>query len=363
MRGNWLNRGLLAAAGVVVSLTTAAASLAADSTGLTTPAPRSAAGTQDLAVVLPVLAVPANVVRNPLDEVSGSFGLNDYLSLETGFNADVARTLDRLAPGADKFDGLFYSVAPLGATYAGLSSGGAYAGLHFKLLEGLDFTLGQASSGPGWNRYLVSPRSAFAAFGGRLPFDTRYTNAVVAGMAWNFARWGGLALNASQTNEHGGVLGIANPAIGARTSALGVTAHVNFGGGWVTTASYNEGLTQLALRPGAISPSASFRTESFGVAVAKQGLFKKNDALGLAFAQPAPSFGTPLTADKSNELQFYGHDKMTAIAQETDIELGYKTQIFGDTVALTTNAAYQMNTGGVTGRDSVSLLSKAKIKF
>lgn len=51
------------------------------------------------------------------------------------------------------------------------------------------------------------------------------------------------------------------------------------------------------------------------------------------------------------------------MAQETDIELGYKTEFFGDTVALQANASYQMNTGGIYGRESVSLLSKAKIKF
>jgi hypothetical protein len=63
-------------------------------------------------------------------------------------------------------------------------------------------------------------------------------------------------------------------------------------------------------------------------------------------------------------MQFFGRDKLLSnMSKETDIELGYKTEFFGDSVALQANASYQMNYGGMTGRDSVSLLSKAKIKF
>lgn len=355
MRGHWLNRGLLAVAGVVVVLTTAAASLAA------APGYRFA-GLYDQTVLLDPAVAPANVLRNPLEEVTGSFALDDTLWLDTGFNADVARLLDRFAPGANGFDGLFYSDAVYGSTYTGLSSGGSFAGLHAKLMQGIDFSLGLASSEPGLNRYRVDPHSAYAALGGRLPLDLRYTQSVLAGLNWNFARWGGVGFTAARIDERGGALGLSNPALGARTQALGVTAHVNFGGGWVTTASYNEGLTQLALRPGALS--SSVRTESFGVAVAKHGLFKKNDAFGVAFAQPAPAFAGLTPADKSSDLQFFGRDKLlSTMAKETDIELGYKTEFFGDSIALQANASYQMNSGGVTGRDSVSLLSKAKIKF
>jgi len=151
---------------------------------------------------------------------------------------------------------------------------------------------------------------------------------------------------------------------------VGVSAHVGFGGGWVTTASYNEGLTQLALRPGAKTADTTLRSEAYGVAVAKHGLFSKFDALGLAFARPALSFGTAFnntaaaSAEKPSDLKFFGRDKvLSALTQETDIELGYKTEFFGNSVALQANASYQMNYGGLNGNNAVSLLSKAKIKF
>ena len=359
MRGHWLNRGQIAAACVVVTLTTAAASLGADLNG----AAYRFAGAFDTPVILPDDAVgPQNVLRNPLEEITAGYALTDSLSLQTGFNADVGRMLDRYTAGTDS---LFYSGAALGSSYTGLSSGGLYSGLRAKLADGLELSLGQASSAPGLNRYLVNSNSAYAAMGGRLPVDLRYTNSVLAGMTWNFTRWAGVNFTASRTAETGGALGVSNPLIGtARTSAMGVAGHVSFGGGWVTTASYSEGLTQLELRPGALAPNPSLRTEAFGVAVAKHGLFNKNDAFGVAFAQPAPGFSGLTSADKSGDMQFFGRDKLlSTMSKETDIELGYKTEFFGDSVAVQANASYQMNYGGMTGRDSVSLLSKAKIKF
>ena len=189
MRGTWLNRGLFAAAGVVASLAVASASLAADATGLTAPEARSAAPVE-LPVVLPDAALASqNILHNPLEEITGAFAFDDALVIETGYNVDVARMLDRYAPGSDGFDGLFYS--SLSSPYAGLSSGGQYIGLMGKLSEGLTVSFGQASSAPGLNRYLIGPRNAYAGLGGRLPFDVRYTNSVLAGMTWNFARWAG----------------------------------------------------------------------------------------------------------------------------------------------------------------------------
>ena len=48
---------------------------------------------------------------------------------------------------------------------------------------------------------------------------------------------------------------------------------------------------------------------------------------------------------------------------ETDIEVGYVTTFLDGSLALQTNASYQMNFAGQTGANSVSLLSRARIKF
>jgi hypothetical protein len=361
-----LNRALKAVAGVAVIWAAAAASSAAAPDGLSAPEARLAGSFAfDIPVALPPSSSgPQDLLRNPLEEVSGRLDLGNGVTLESGLNVDVLRALDRYAPTANAYDGLFYSSAALGSPYLALSSGGSWLGVNLSALDGFSFTFGRASSAPGLNPYLLTPRSAYGALTGVLPYDSRNTNSVLAAMTWNFAKWGGLSVTASQANETGGVLGLVNSVINtAHTSSLGVTARVGFGGGWVTTATYSEGSTQLDLRPNALQLDGILHTQSYGVAVAKRAVFSKNDALGVAFARPAGAY-QPFTTDTSSDLQFFGRDKLfPSPAQETDFELGYKTQFFGDSIALQANAAYQMNLNGQTGNNAVSLLSRAKIKF
>src|SRR6185295_274801 len=122
--------------------------------------------------------------------------------------------------------------------------------------------------------------------------DQRQATATVANLNWDVAKWAGLGLTASQTTEHNGMFGglttgALDLASAANTTALGVSGRVGFGDGWVTTASYSQGITQLDLKPNnIITSSTDLRTRSYGVAVAKHGLFGDNDSLGLAFSRP-----------------------------------------------------------------------------
>jgi hypothetical protein len=376
MRGLF-NRALFTVAGVVASLATALPSLALESSGaanvsgITAPAARLAdySFRLDLPAVMPGLSSgPQDLSRYATNEVESNFVLFDGVSLVSGINVDVARLLDRFAPTAGAYNGLLTSASALNSPYASLSSGGAYIGVSLALAGGLHLDLGQASSAPGYNRYLLSPRLALAGLGGAgLPYDARSTNSLVAGVSWNFAKWGGFDFAASQTTEREGVLGENNAAIDqARTSALGFSAHVGFGGGWVTQASYSEGTTQLDLKPGAFSAGteSEMHVHSYGIAVAKRGLFG-NDALGLAFSRPAPNYSSgAFRAGNASDMQFFNRDKLFAgTMPETDIELGYVTHFFGNSLALQANASYQTNLGGQNGINAVSLLSRAKIKF
>jgi hypothetical protein len=155
--------------------------------------------------------------------------------------------------------------------------------------------------------------------------------------------------------------------VNANTTALGVSARVAFGNGWVTTASYNEGITQLDIKPG-FTPSLadSLRTRSYGISIAKNGLFG-DDALGLAVSRPA--FGADgsvflTTPTGQSAPQFFSHNNLlNSATPETDIEVGYVTTFLDGSLALQTNASYQMNFAGQNGATSVSLLSRARIKF
>ncbi|MDE2182011.1 MAG: hypothetical protein KGJ78_03210 [Alphaproteobacteria bacterium] len=364
MRG-WSYRALFSAAGAVAFLAAASLSVALASNATGASVSRLAGYSVHVAVVVPGASIgPEDPSRYLTDPYFDQFAY-DGIGIETGYNTDVTAVLDRYVPMTKAYDGLFYATPALTSPYLNLSSGGSFVGLTMSPLDNLHLTFGVASRRAGYNVYLLNTRLAAALLGASgLPYDPRSSTSLVAGATWDFAKWGDLDFAASQTTEHEGALGVANRDVDtARTTALGVTAHVGFGGGWVTTATYNEGATQLDLRPGALGGlDSSIRTQSYGIAVAKRGLFG-NDALGVALAHPAPYSGS-YAPGGSNDMQFFGRDKLFAgTTSETDIELGYKTEFFGDSIALQANAAYQMNYGGQNGNNALSLVSRAKIKF
>jgi hypothetical protein len=197
-------------------------------------------------------------------------------------------------------------------------------------------------------------------------------------MNWDVAKWAGLGFTASQTSEHNGLLGgLTSGALdlsnNANTTAVGVSARVGFGDGWVTTAAYSEGITQLDLKPNTaslISSSTDLRSRSYGVAVAKHGLFGDNDSLGLALSRPihvysgSANLNLATSMDDDGNLT-YGAENLSLASKtpETDVEMGYITTFLDGSLALQTNAAYQMNFAGQSGKNSLAVVSRAKINF
>jgi hypothetical protein len=98
--------------------------------------------------------------------------------------------------------------------------------------------------------------------------------------------------------------------------------------------------------------------------VAKRGLFG-NDSMGLAITRPAgegDDFALISGIDAPPQFSSVAR-LLDSRTPETDFELGYVTTFLDGSVALQTNAAYQMNFAGQTGTNAVSLLSRAEIKF
>jgi hypothetical protein len=193
-------------------------------------------------------------------------------------------------------------------------------------------------------------------------------DALTAGLSYDASPFAGIDLAASHVSEHTLFVGdVAQPQIS--DSSLSVSARLRFGGGWMTTATVGEGLTKLDIKPSAMSLSSAtdLRRTGYGLAVAKRGVFG-DDALGLAVSRPVSpdSVGSAfaLATSQSNIPVFGSNDHLFPDQKaETDVELGYQTYFLGDSVALQTNAAYQMNFAGQNGTNAVSLLSRAKIKF
>jgi hypothetical protein len=315
----------------------------------------------DLGTVMPDLA--AERQGDYLDRF-GKIGDGSLLFDGTDFfdrlDFDVASVICGYAGGA--FGGMF-DRSELQLPYLAATAQSGYAGARMMLADGLRFSFAQAflRSNPGFFRSEVP---GFASNYGAVAFDGRYADTVLAGLNWNFAKWAGMGFTASQTVERDGALGNAAVAAErARIVALGLSAHVGFGSGWVTTLSYNQARAQLSLNPGfsAATGDGILRSKSYCLSVAKQGLFG-HDALGLSLSRPSGGFNPAAPANEM-QFQFYGRDKLFAdMMPETDIEVGYITSFLDAPVALQANASYQVNYNGLN-KDSVSFISRAKIKF
>jgi hypothetical protein len=275
--------------------------------------------------------------------------LNMTASLAPGVQLDIAqwqnpvgsRSWDARAAGV-------FSTAP-GTPYLGLGSSGYYVGASFALSDTLRFTAGRAEANttPVLEAVAPLPQGFVAGLTGSSIVTT------TAGLDWSFTRWANVGVSATQSGASlvgGGT---------ADTTALGISARVGFGEGWVSTFAYNEGVTQLDLRHGGLVNNLdTVRTQSYGVGIAKHGLFG-DDVLGIAVSRPLQLFGNANFAALNSKN---GALRPNA-ADESDIQVGYVTSFLDGALALQANAAYQMNANGDKGQDAVSVLSRAKIKF
>ena len=339
-----------------------------------TPSPRARLAGQfdlNLPVQLPTLSYgPQQIARINTGGAVNSLPLTDGVSLEFGSGADLAGKFNLFdAGGSNAYDGLFFSASSVNSPYATTANGGAFAALDFTPADDLHLTIGGASLASGTAFDWAGPNTALSlAAGDPQGFNDRSANSLLAGVSWNVTPWAGIGLTASQTSEKNGLLGNFDPAVQtADTSAFGISARVELGSGWMTTASFAEAITKLDLKPGLGASADDLHSRSYGIAVAKNGLFG-NDAMGLAVSRPAPgSTGSSefaLLSGIDNHAQFVESNQLfDGHAPETDFELGYVTTFLDGSVALQTNAAYQMNFAGQNGANSVSLLSRAKIKF
>ena len=277
--------------------------------------------------------------------------LNLSANVAPGVQLDLAQWRNPL--GSNPFDARAagFSTNPGGPQYLGLAASGYYVGVTFALTDSLRLSAGRSEA----NTTPLLETTAPLPQGFAVPLTGTSLSTASAGLDWSFARWGKVGMNASQT---------AASLVGggtADTTALGISARVGFGEGWVTTVAYNEGVTQLDLRrSGLMNSLDSVRTQTYGVGIAKHGLFG-DDALGIAVSRPLQLFGasnfaalTPKAADSALRSN---------AAAESDIQVGYVTTFLDGALALQANAAYQLNANGDRGQDAVSVLSRAKIKF
>jgi hypothetical protein len=319
-------------------------------------------------------SVPGGSVSN-LRNVQVSAPLASGISLSAAFDLDLQGRFSGFdASGTHAFDGLFLSHTD--APYAGLTGGGNFVDTTVALADDLQLGIGRSALDTrraGYDMpvfsYLTAPRLT------RDLVNLRTATTSMASLDWNIASWAGIGLTASDTTERHGLFGVASDSALASdtgTKALGLSARVGFGNGWVTTVSYSEGITQLDLRPeGVASAGDTLRSRAYGVAIAKHGLFADNDSLGLSVSRPAQvssagdlglRLGT-VFGGSSTLLPGTEHISLASRTPETDFEMGYVTTFLDGALALQANAAWQQNIAGQSGVNSLAVLSRAKINF
>jgi hypothetical protein len=316
--------------------------------------------------------------RYDVRDLQFSTALSDSFAINAGYHLDLQGRFNGYdLQGSSAYDGLFLSGSALNSPYESFTDGGSFVGATIALASDLRMNFGQSQLGTERPEFEVPVFSYLAQVQGpQARLDQRTATTSMAGLDWDFASWGGLGLTASNTLERHGMLGGVNSgalavANTANTSALGVSARVGFGSGWVTTVSYSEGITQLDLRANSIATNAdTLRSRAYGVAIAKHGLFADNDSLGLAVSRPIQVYsgglglrlGTGLD-DSGNLLTGTEHVSLVSKTPETDFEMGYVTTFFDGALALQANAAWQQNLAGQSGVNSLAVLSRAKINF
>jgi hypothetical protein len=198
----------------------------------------------------------------------------------------------------------------------------------------------------------------------RLGTDLRGAGTTTANLNWNFSEWAGIGLMASHSNGDTALLSNIPASLrgGGSTdsSALGISARVGFGEGWITTLTYAEGVTQLDLSRDKLVTGGGdpVRSDAFGIGLAKKGLFG-DDAFGISLSRPLQIYTGSVGFGALNTNFALANTQ----ARESDVELGYVTTFLDGTLALQANAAYQLNAAGTRGQNAVTGVARAKLNF
>ena len=300
----------------------------------------------------------ASLIGPTTSSLASSVVLSPNLALDFGKGLDIAARFANYSSVASPF------LAGVTTPYTALADGGRYTGLTFVPADNMHFRFGAVLNDERSDRFHFDASAPTGPLA--LTYDASQTQSLLGGLSFDISSAFGIDATAIASQHSGMPLGFARDsgiAPKSSTTAFDISAHMDFGRGWVTTASFSEGLTQLD--PQGVFPGAALHEQSYSVAVAKRGVFG-NDALGVAFSRPAPSMsgGMPvLSAVGDMPLTVAPRVPLSNRAEETDFQLGYVTNFLDGAVALQANAGYQTNTQGQPGATSVSLLSRAKIKF
>jgi hypothetical protein len=271
-------------------------------------------------------ALFAPVQFNELGGANSLDALARGLDLQSGYSFDSSGQFNVTdLQSSSAYDGLLLSSASLNLPYAALTSDSSYVGANISIADGLRVRFGAET--------LAAQNPEFptidnlALFGGPQQYDQRSARTGLAGVDWDFASWGGLGIVASRTLEQNGVLGSANAgplalSKSASSTALGTSAHVGFGDGWVTTVSFSQGITNLDLRANSLeSSSETLHSSAYALAIAKHNLFG-GDSIAFSVIRPIEVYSGDLGFLPTESLDtganmIFGHTHDSLLGPDT----------------------------------------------
>jgi hypothetical protein len=262
----------------------------------------------------------------------------------------------------DPYADLFPAASSLNSTY--LTGSNTRATVSFSLAKDVSLDASHVALGLGALSD-AQPSGLARDLAQRLGKDLRGAGTTTANLNWNFSEWGGVGLMASHSNGDTALLSNIPASLrgGGSTdsSALGISARVGFGEGWITTLTYAEGVTQLDLSRDKLVTGGGgdpIRSDAFGIGLAKKGLFG-DDAFGISLSRPLQIYTGSVGFGALNTNFALANTQ----ARESDVELGYVTTFLDGTLALQANAAYQLNAAGTRGQNAVTGVARAKLNF
>jgi len=321
-----------------------------------------------------------DLVHGYVSNLAISAAPSEGLTFDAGYRLRLAGRINEYdANSSQAYSGLFLSASAVNSPYAALTDGGNYFGTTVALADGLKLRTGFSWLSPDSQKPFTPAASdqlaRYALRNQTSQFDQRGANATTVSLSWDFADWGGLGVVASQTDERNGVLGgtgsgALNVAHSANTSAVDTSLRISLGRNWLATLSYGEGLTHLSLQPdGLLTAASALHSRSYGIAVATRDVLG-DDALGFALTRPMhiySGFGTASVAtavDDAGRLTItQGRIGFAESTPETDLEIGYTKSFLGGQLSLQTDAAYQLDVGGETGRNAATLVTRLRLSL
>ena len=317
-------------------------------------------------------------VLESTEHMAASFTPTRGVSLDFGRNLNMAGYFNAYDLRSTRnSEGVFLSASALNSPYAALVGSGNFSGASFSPADGVKVRFGYTA---GQNQRFSSLATAntsdpYSPVNTPASLPHGHSNSALAGASWDFASWGGIGVTASRTTEQDAVLGgFTSGAFAAanqtQTGSVGVSARVGLGQGWTTTLAWNEGVSRLDLAPSGLMTAADpLRSRAYGIALTKTNLFG-DDTLGVALTRPLHIYsgGATLHAATSvdaNQNLIFSDERLSLAASrpETNMELGYAAKFYGGALQIQTNASYQMDVGGMPGKQAVAFLGRAALTF